>query len=73
MFTLLYPSEKFKLAMALTTVHYKAGDVIMKEGEEGSDMFICEEGEVEVRIRKIADPDGHPLGRCAFTQCFNSL
>lgn len=38
--------EKMQLADALKVKVYKAGDLIIKEGDDGDDFFIVEEGEV---------------------------
>merc|ERR1712196_302258 len=38
--------EKMQLADALKVKTYKAGDNIIKEGDDGDDFFIVEEGEV---------------------------
>jgi cAMP-dependent protein kinase regulator len=44
----LKPYEKSKIADALETVSFKAGDVIIKEGEPGENFYLLEDGAAEV-------------------------
>lgn len=37
--------ERSKLADALKSLHYEAGDVILQEGDSGDDFFFIEKGE----------------------------
>ena len=44
----LTPYERSKIADALDAQRYKAGDVIIREGDPGEDFFLLESGEAEV-------------------------
>jgi putative ABC transport system ATP-binding protein len=47
-FSALDPAELAPLAEAATLRHFEAGEVIIREGEVGEELFLISEGEVEV-------------------------
>ncbi|KAJ1961957.1 hypothetical protein GGI12_002950 [Dipsacomyces acuminosporus] len=51
----LEPYERQKIADALESVSYNDGDVIVRQGDEGNDFYLIEQG--TIRVIK-ADPDG---------------
>jgi serine/threonine protein kinase len=40
-----------KLRDAMEAVHYEPGDVILRQGDEGNDMFLLDQGSVRVTVR----------------------
>lgn len=57
--------EKLQLADSLKPVHYKSDDLIIREGDEGHDFFLVEDGEVictkmseEGKELEVSDPLG---------------
>jgi putative ABC transport system ATP-binding protein len=47
-FSALNPADLMGLAEGATLRHFEAGEVIIREGEQGDEMFLISEGEVEV-------------------------
>jgi putative ABC transport system ATP-binding protein len=47
-FSALDPAELTRIAETATLRHFEAGDVIIREGDEGKELFLISEGEVEV-------------------------
>ncbi|PRT53802.1 cAMP-dependent protein kinase regulatory subunit [Wickerhamiella sorbophila] len=46
----LEPAAQLKLADALQPVSYNTGEVIVKEGDEGDNFYLIDEGEVDVSV-----------------------
>jgi putative ABC transport system ATP-binding protein len=47
-FSALNPAELMRIASTATLRHFEPGDVIIREGEAGEELFLISEGEVEV-------------------------
>jgi putative ABC transport system ATP-binding protein len=63
-FSALNPADLSGIAEAVTERHYDAGEVIIREGDEGEELFFIAEGEVEV-LRK-----DHEVARLGPTDFF---
>jgi putative ABC transport system ATP-binding protein len=48
-FSALNPADLAGMAEAATLRHFEPGEVIIRQGEEGDELFLISEGEVEVR------------------------
>jgi len=63
-FKSLTPSELTNIAEKVTRRHYDAGDVVIREGDEGDELFLISEGEVEV------ERQGHEVARLGPAEFF---
>jgi putative ABC transport system ATP-binding protein len=66
-FKLLTPAELTNIAEKVTRRHYDAGDVVISQGEEGDELFLISEGEVEV------ERQGHEIARLGPSEFFGEL
>jgi len=66
-FKLLTPAELTNIAEKVTRRHYDAGDVVIRQGEEGDELFLISEGEVEV------ERQGHEIARLGPSEFFGEL
>jgi len=66
-FKSLTPAELSNIAEKVTRRHYDAGDVVIREGDEGDELFLISEGEVEVERR------GHEVARLGPAEFFGEL
>lgn len=54
------PKEVFlDFVMALETRDFNPGDFIVKQGEDGQEMFLITDGHVDVLIQQVAEPVAH--------------
>ena len=47
-FSALNPADLARIAASMTPRHFEAGEVIIREGDEGDELFLISEGEVEI-------------------------
>jgi putative ABC transport system ATP-binding protein len=66
-FKLLTPAELSNIAERVTRRHYEAGDVVIRQGDDGDELFLISEGEVEV------DRQGHEVARLGPAEFFGEL
>jgi putative ABC transport system ATP-binding protein len=66
-FKSLTPAELTNIAEKVTRRHFDAGDVLIREGEEGDELFLISEGEVEV------ERQGHEVARLGPAEFFGEL
>jgi putative ABC transport system ATP-binding protein len=66
-FKSLTPSELSNIAEKVTRRHYEAGDIVISQGDEGDELFLISEGEVEV------DRQGHEVARLGPAEFFGEL
>jgi putative ABC transport system ATP-binding protein len=66
-FKRLSPGELTNIAEKVTRRHFNAGDVVVQEGEQGEELFLISEGEVEI-VR-----DDHEVARLGPTEFFGEL
>ena len=63
-FSALNPAELTRIAETATLRHFEPGEVIIREGDEGGELFLISEGEVEVRR------DDHEIARLGPAEFF---
>jgi putative ABC transport system ATP-binding protein len=66
-FKALTPSELTNIAEHVTRRHFEAGEVVIRAGEEGGELFLISEGEVEI------DREGHEVARLGPAEFFGEL
>jgi len=66
-FKSLTPAELTNIAEKVTRRHYDAGDVVIREGDQGDGLFLISEGEVEV------ERQGHEVARLGPAEFFGEL
>jgi putative ABC transport system ATP-binding protein len=66
-FKSLTPAELTNIAEKVTRRHFDAGDVVIREGDVGGELFLISEGEVEVERR------GHEVARLGPAEFFGEL
>ena len=66
-FKSLTPAELTNIAEKVTRRHYEAGDVVIRQGDEGDELFLISEGEVEV------ERQGHEVARLGPAEFFGEL
>ena len=66
-FKSLTPAELTNIAEKVTRRHYDAGDVVIREGDQGDELFLISEGEVEVERR------GQEVARLGPAEFFGEL
>ena len=66
-FKALTPSELTNIAAKVTRRHFEPGEVVIRQGEPGNELFLISEGEVEV------DRQGHEVARLGPAEFFGEL
>jgi putative ABC transport system ATP-binding protein len=66
-FKSLTPAELTNIAEKVTRRHYEPGEVVIRQGDEGDELFLISEGEVEV------DREGHEVARLGPSEFFGEL
>jgi len=65
--------ERLTVADALTPVQFQDGDIIVKQGEQGDDFFVIEEGTAVVLQRRSADEPQVEVGRLGKSDYFGEI
>jgi len=63
-FKSLTPAELTNIAEKVTRRHYEPGDIVIRQGDEGDELFLISEGEVEV------EREGHEVARLGPAEFF---
>jgi putative ABC transport system ATP-binding protein len=66
-FKSLTPAELTNIAEKVTRRHYEPGEIVIREGDEGDELFLISEGEVEV------EREGHEVARLGPAEFFGEL
>jgi putative ABC transport system ATP-binding protein len=66
-FKSLTPAELTNIAEKVTRRHYEPGETVIREGDEGDELFLISEGEVEV------EREGHEVARLGPAEFFGEL
>jgi putative ABC transport system ATP-binding protein len=66
-FKSLTPAELTSIAEKVTRRHYEPGEIVIREGDEGDELFLISEGEVEV------EREGHEVARLGPAEFFGEL
>jgi len=65
--------ERLTVADALTPAQFQDGDIIVKQGEQGDDFFVIEEGTAIVLQRRSADEPQVEVGRLGKSDYFGEI
>jgi len=66
-FKALTPAELTNIAEKVTRRHFEAGETVIRQGDEGDELFLISEGEVEI------DREGHEVARLGPAEFFGEL
>ncbi|KYR00093.1 protein kinase A regulatory subunit [Tieghemostelium lacteum] len=61
MFSHLEEEERESIFSAMVEVHYKAGDVIIRQGDEGDNFYVVENGECDIYVSKNNESPKHVM------------